>query len=341
MKYAPIIIPTLNRKKHLKRCLDSLAANTGAEHTEVFISVDFPPAERYREGYLEVKDYLDHGDFSAFQAVHVIYQQENLGAKGNCAYLIQMIGEHFDRYIFTEDDNEFSPNFLEYINKGLELFEEDPRVVGICAAKDAPWVQQKGSALFAKLFPAYGFGTWVKKEETTLEECHRILLPKRVYGPKTMLRLMQQNLCLFSHYVCEILCRDDGLFWNKDGTLYLCDSIKSLYMHLTDKVCVVPVVAKSRTWGNDGSGANMPATDVDPEKDYPIDTDRTFEYTGVSEMRFLKENYRIGDDYMSVHHRKKWFVPVIYYLILLFCLGDRNRATAFVRKLRSGLKKKV
>ena len=103
MKYAPIIIPTLNRKQHLMRCLNSLAANTGAEHTEVFISVDFPPAERYRQGYQEVKEYLDKGDFSAFKAVHVIYQQENLGAKDNCTYLIQMIGKTFDRYIFTED----------------------------------------------------------------------------------------------------------------------------------------------------------------------------------------------------------------------------------------------
>lgn len=339
MNYAPIIIPTLNRKQHLNRCLDSLAANTGAEHTEVFISVDFPPAERYRPGYLEVKDYLDNGDFSAFKAVHVIYQQENLGAKDNCTYLIQMIGEKFDRYIFTEDDNEFSPNFLEYINQGLDLFEEDSRVIGICAAKDTAWQVGESNVLFAKLFPAYGYGTWVKKEQAMLEDCHRILLPKRVYGPGKMLKLMGRNLCLFSHYICQILCKDDGLFWNKDGTLYLCDSIRSLYMHLTDSVCVVPAVAKSRTWGNDGSGVNMPATDVDPEKDCPIDTARTFTYTDVSKLRFLKENYKIGDDYMSVHHRKRWYLPIIYYMILLLCLGNRKRATAFIKKLRSSLKR--
>ena len=334
MKYAPIIIPTLNRKRHLMRCLNSLAANTGAEHTEVFISVDFPPAERYRPGYQEVKEYLDQTDFSRFKAVHVIYQQENLGAKDNCSYLVQMIGERYDRYIFTEDDNEFSPNFLEYINKGLDLFETDPRVIGICAAKDAAWAQDEGNVLFAKLYPAYGYGTWVKKEQAMPEDCRRVLLPKRVYGPKTMLRLMKQNLCLFSLYVCQILCKDDGLFWNEDGSLYLCDSTRSLYMHLSDKVCIVPSVAKSRTWGNDGSGVNMPATDVDPEKDCPIDTNTTFTYTDISALRFLEENYKIGDGYMSVQHRKRWFVPVLYYLLLLLCFGNRKRTTAFVKKLR-------
>ena len=341
MKYAPIIIPTLNRKDHLKRCLDSLAANTGAEHSEVFVSVDFPPAERYQKGFQEVKEYLDHTDFSAFKQMHVIYQQKNLGAKDNCTFLIRMIGENFDRYIFTEDDNEFSPNFLEYINKGLELFQDDPRVVGICAAKDAPWITQGRNVAFAKLFPAYGYGTWVDKERALVEDCHKVLLPKRVYGPGKMLRLMRRNLCLFSHYICGILCNDDGLFWNADGTLYMCDSIRSLNMHLTDKVCVVPAVAKSRTWGNDGSGVNMPATDIDPEKDCPIDRESTFEYTNIEGICFLEENYRIGDDYMSAAHRKKWFVPVACYVILLLCLGDRKRATALIKKLRGMLKKKA
>ena len=341
MKYAPIIIPALHRKDHLKRCLESLAANTGAENTEVFISVDFPPSEYYQQGFLAVKDYLDHGDFSAFRKVHVIYQQENLGVKENCIYLVRMISEKFDRYIFTEDDNEFSPNFLEYINKGLTCFEKHPRVIGICAAKDTSWVGQGGDILFAKLFPAYGYGTWVSKERALAEGCRGVLLPDRVYGPKKMFWLMRKNLCLFSHYVCEILCRDDGLFWNKDGSLYLCDSTRSLYMHLTDKVCVVPTVAKSRTWGNDGSGANMPATDIDPEKDCPIDTERTFAYGDVDGLYFQEENYKIGNDYLSAPYRKRWFVPIIYYMILLLCLGDRKRATAFVKRLRSILKKKA
>ena len=154
-----------------------------------------------------------------------------------------------------------------------------------------------------------------------------------------MLRLMRQNLCLFTSYVCPILCGDEGFFWNKDGSLYLCDTTRSLYMHLTDKVCVVPTVAKSRTWGNDGSGVNMPATDVNPEADCPIDTNPTFAYTDISKLRFLEENYKIGDDYMSAPYRKRWFVPVVYYLLLLLCFGRRKRAIAFVKKLRSTLKK--
>ena len=47
MNFAPIIIPTLNRCDHLKACLESLNNNHNAENTEVFVSVDYPPSEKY------------------------------------------------------------------------------------------------------------------------------------------------------------------------------------------------------------------------------------------------------------------------------------------------------
>ena len=34
-KYAPIVIPTLNRYEHFKRCLESIERCTGAEYTDV------------------------------------------------------------------------------------------------------------------------------------------------------------------------------------------------------------------------------------------------------------------------------------------------------------------
>ena len=59
-QYAPVIIATLNRYAYLKRCLESLEKNTDAEKTEVYVSVDFPPSEKYYSGYEEVVKYLKH-----------------------------------------------------------------------------------------------------------------------------------------------------------------------------------------------------------------------------------------------------------------------------------------
>ena len=46
-QYAPVLIPTLNRYEHLKQCLESLSKCSLAEHTEVYIALDFPPSEKY------------------------------------------------------------------------------------------------------------------------------------------------------------------------------------------------------------------------------------------------------------------------------------------------------
>ena len=49
MEYAPITITTLNRYEHFVRCIQSLENNGLAKETELFISVDFPPSDKYKE----------------------------------------------------------------------------------------------------------------------------------------------------------------------------------------------------------------------------------------------------------------------------------------------------
>lgn len=41
-----------------------------------------------------------------------------------------------DRYILTVDDNEFAPNLLEYVNWGLEVYQNDQSIYAICSYKD-------------------------------------------------------------------------------------------------------------------------------------------------------------------------------------------------------------
>ena len=51
MYRAPVLIPTCNRIHHLKRCVESIARNKLAKETELYISVDYPPSEKYQDGY--------------------------------------------------------------------------------------------------------------------------------------------------------------------------------------------------------------------------------------------------------------------------------------------------
>lgn len=333
MEYAPIIIPTLNRAEHLKRCILSLANNTGAEFTEVYVSVDYPPNKKYEAGHSEVKKLLDGIDVSKFKNFQVLYQKKNLGPKENTAFLQKIVSERSDRYIFTEDDNEFAPNFLEYINKGLELFENNENVIGICGAKDTDWYSENKEVNYAKLFPAYGYGSWFSKECELRKKGESLLLNRNTLCTQIMMSLLKKNKYLFCAYVCDILCKNDGLFWEGEK-LYWCDSVKSIYMHLTNAVCVVPVKAKSRTWGNDGTGVNMSATNINPEEEWPLDEKKNFTYKGYESLMFNSANYQVGDNYLSKIGSKKYLVKALaMYIILLISGKNRMRAIKIARCL--------
>ena len=58
MEYAPVCIVTLNRYEHFRKCLESLEQCTGANKTEVFVSLDYPPSEKYIEGWKKTDAFL-------------------------------------------------------------------------------------------------------------------------------------------------------------------------------------------------------------------------------------------------------------------------------------------
>ena len=135
MIFAPVIIPTLNRYEHFRKCLESLEACTGAENTDVYVALDFPPSEKYVDGWKKNDAYLKEKALNNRFHSLIVYRREInyfFSGKGNGQTAIDDLPSEVDRYIFSEDDNVFSPNFLEYINKGLEIYKNDPSVLAIC-----------------------------------------------------------------------------------------------------------------------------------------------------------------------------------------------------------------
>lgn len=52
-----------------KRCIESLKNNFYAKYTDLYISVDYPPSEKYVKGYEKVKEYLSI-PIDGFREVH-------------------------------------------------------------------------------------------------------------------------------------------------------------------------------------------------------------------------------------------------------------------------------
>lgn len=323
--FAPVLIPTLNRVNHLRRCLNSLSNNNWADKTVIYISIDYPPCAKYEEGYLDLVKMINTYDFSCFYGVHIYYQNKNIGPSGNFSFLIdKVVQDGYDRYILTEDDNEFSPNFLEYINKGLSLFENNDNIVQICGCADTNWYHDdKDNFVNIKIASAYGVGLWHKKRIKTLSEASCFLLNPQNHSLKRMLQLFSENSCLFSHYILGIIGKSDGLYWSPNGNLNLCDTPLSIYLHLNNKYVIAPVISKSRTFGNDGSGLNMPKESDNGMK--VIDKNPNFDFSRNIDLQYYELNNKIGNKYMHKALTNKTLVKA-FCVLLLYYIVNKNRS---------------
>lgn len=167
--YAPVIIPTLNRYEHFKRCLESLEQCSGAEHTDVYVALDFPPSEKYVDGWKKIDSYLKEKEqHNGFKSIIVYRRDHNLGIcnpTSNFITLENAVREVSDKYIFTEDDNVFSPNFLEYVNWGLETFDADDSIMFICGFKRVNVDFLTNNVYKYPKFAPWGYGTWAHKRD--------------------------------------------------------------------------------------------------------------------------------------------------------------------------------
>ena len=294
MKYAPVVIPTLNRIEHLQRCITSLQRNPWAKYTPLIISVDYPPSEKYQDGYQKVCSYLKE-DITGFASVKIIYQKENLGPYENAEFLRKYVGKHYDRYIFSEDDNEFSPNFIEYTDKGLDRFEMNPDVVAICAIGASGNETENENVVLSQNFTAYGYGVWIDKENLYYQCINRAYVEEKAKDIHYLIRMVkaQENL-LFS--LQSVIFKKENVYQLPNGEVPIIDQTIKFYLIAEHKYVISPCTRKVRNWGYDGSGQNCPVDRTLQSKRVDIDQRSCFEYRygNTLHIKKMKAHYSFG-----------------------------------------------
>lgn len=286
MIYAPVLIPTLNRIEHLKRCIVSLQNNSWAKYTPLIISVDYPPDSKYVDGYNKVCEYLK-GGLSGFASVEIFYQEKNLGVFDNAKFVQDYAKKHYDRYIWTEDDNEMSPNFIEYIDKGLEIFQHDDRIVAICSNGVVDCYEDNSNIVLSHNFSAHGCGRWYDKDEKYQKEITRKNFLKIAKKSKNILKLCKYNYALV-FTMQHAIYRDMDLYILPSGEIPIIDMIMKIYAVINDKYVVCPKLQKSRNWGYDGSGANCLVDEKTNPEDVVIDQRNEFSYHYTEPIEILR-----------------------------------------------------
>ncbi len=308
--FSPVVIPTLNRHGHLKHCIESLARCTHADKTELFIFLDYPLNSIQWEGYILVKKYLPL--IKGFKKVNIIERTRNFGAKENYLMSMEYMFERYDRLIFTEDDNQFSPSFLDYMNKGLKVFENNRQIYAICGFK-YPFIDNEESPcidrnyFYSKTFSAWGCGIWRNK----------YLLRKRNYSPNDLFSFLKdfenlrQILKMAPSKIKSLLI---SVYKNKE--LYG-DSIVSLENIKFDTFCIFPTISTVRNFGHDGTGVNGGVIKNSLYDKVPIDENITFNFIERHENEFDKKIQKKIQKHFYMSLKDLILLPLVLILILL------------------------
>lgn len=300
MIYAPVLIPTLNRYEHLKRLIESLQRNKWAEFTELYIGVDFPPSEEYRKGYKKTCSYLAE-EVTGFKKVNIYYHKSNFGVSNNIGFLRNEISKSYDRYILSEDDNEFSMNFLEYIDKGLEKFQNDEKIIGICGhAYRVNWGMKDNSLIKIRYaHDSWGIGRWIEKDIKLFDELTFEYLENLLCDINRALNLYRISPLLFSCCVEAVVLRR-GDMYDEYGVFQPIDLAKGIYMIDRGYFTINPVLSKVRNWGDDGSG--MHGGNENIGKNQPWDETEEFDFDAV----------QIYDDSQEIQKKMRRYLDIIY-----------------------------
>lgn len=281
--YAPIAIPTCNRYQHLKACIESLAACTHAEKTELYISVDYPPDENYVSGWQKIKNYVQ--TIQGFKKVNLWIQERNLGPRLNSRFLKSKIYEKYSFMIFTEDDNTFAPAYLDYMNKMLHRFEKDPRIFSISG------FSMSNLPYSSKIYKNYAMQPWGSGEWKDKACYLRELKQSQIYEKCSknifkIIKLYFDNKWLFCAYV-KCLIRENNDPYLVDGTL-------TLLFYLLGYYSIFPTKSLVRNHGFDGSGYSC----------------REGVVSGLDQVEFYEGALFEYDISQKIPISKAWYLPI-------------------------------
>ena len=340
IQYAPIYIVTLCRDKHFILGVESLKKNSWAKHTDVYIGLDYPSKESHWEGYRKICDYLDNGDFSAFASFNVVKRTTNIGSLANIDSTRDMLMEKYDRWIMAEDDIEFAPVFLEYMNKCLDYYENDPDVFAVNGyAYPISYSHSEGSNVIKQYATVseWGIGYWKKKYIEAQHKVEKEFLRRSFrYADRSGILDSMVKSRRYDYINYALSGNDDPLY------THMTDISIGIYCNLTQKCVISPVISKTRNHGFDGTGlycgkienaTGKHSYDLDYESQ-SIDESETIEIIPDQKEDF-EENKRRLDEFLYESPERARKIKAMYRAYRLIGQKNCSRIYTALKKLKT------
>lgn len=163
---APICLFTYNRLFETKLTIEALRKNKLAIDSDLYIFSDGPKTQKQLAEVNNVRNYISEID--GFKSVTIIKSKINKGLANSIIEGVSEIVEKYGKVIVLEDDLITSANFLIFMNKALDFYENEKQVQTVNGF--APFVTNPTSSdvyFQVRPFP-WGWGTWKNRWDKQL-----------------------------------------------------------------------------------------------------------------------------------------------------------------------------
>ena len=157
-EWAPVALFIYKRPQHARQMISTLQRCFGFPESPIFVFADGPAHHRDLSAVQHTRA-LAHsllGDRAVF-----LERETNIGLDRSVIAGVTQLCDRFGRVVVVEDDLVVSPLFLQFLNRGLRRYEDEPRVMQVSGHMfDVPQIRQQNEAIFLPMTTSWGWATW-------------------------------------------------------------------------------------------------------------------------------------------------------------------------------------
>jgi hypothetical protein len=246
MECNPIVFFAHSRPEHTHSALEALASNAMADQSDIIVFADGPRNE-FEAGKVRTVREIVHA-VRGFKSVRVVERECNYGLARNIIEGVTSVCASYGRAIVVEDDIVTCPQFLEFMNKALTRYAEEPRVWHISGWNYPIDPEGIDDAFFWRVMNCWGWATWSDRWKHFQKD------PQRLIDSWSRKKISSFNLDGAHDFWGQVKANHSGvintwaIFW-----------YATIFEH--DGLCLNPSRSLVRNIGHDNSGEHCGASE--------------------------------------------------------------------------------
>lgn len=159
MQLAPIAFFAYKRPEHTFKALTALSECTFARESTLYIFCDGPKRQEDFISVGKVREVVASKKWCG--KVNIIARDKNTGLANSVIDGVSRLCDEFGKVIVIEDDLIVAKGFLDYMNRALDLYNDNPQVMQISGHR-FPFYRKNDddSAFFMPVTNSWGWSTW-------------------------------------------------------------------------------------------------------------------------------------------------------------------------------------